>query len=185
MNAPSAEPAAPTLAAAVPERLLNEGEVVILAIKPSIWFVVLVSWQVLAVAVVAPLLVYVATETIGMHVPLAQATVNTVCLAAALARMCLASVQWMGRLYVLTNLRVLRIRGLFWIDTWSCLLTQVREVRLSFMRLEHLVGLGSLQFFTSQRHDAEAPATLENAWIHIPKAAKVQEVVQQTIHRLR
>jgi hypothetical protein len=186
-NHPSAEQVAlPTAAVMVPERLLNEGEIVILAIKPSIWFVAIVSWQVIAVGCIVPLAAHVTAWLFETDLPVDQDTLNLICLAAMAARLCTACLQWMGRLYVLTNLRVLRIKGLLRPDVWSCLLTQISEVRLWSTALNRLIGLGSLQFIgSSTRQSTPCQVTADTAWIHIAQAARVQQIIQATISKLK
>ena len=186
MNNPSAEQVAlPAVATSVPDRLLNEGEIVVLSIKPSAWFVVMVSWQVLAVAVVIPLVAYLAEQMLGRSLPIDRGTLNSICLIAAVARLFAASMQWMSRLYVLTNLRVLRVKGLLRPDIWSCLLTQITEVRMWPTPLK-LTGLGSLQFICSSARPVQSgQAATDTAWIHIAHAAKVQQVIQANIGKLK
>ena len=64
---PEAEPASPIAAAqqAVPQSLLQDGEVILLAVKPSPWWVVLHAWPVLAVLGLVGLGGYLAEDFVS------------------------------------------------------------------------------------------------------------------------
>ena len=159
------------------EDLLGEGEVVILAVKPSAWFVLLVSWQVLLGLVAIAACAYLAEQWVG-SVGLTQAALLA-CLACGCARIIVACFQWMGRLYMLTNLRVLRIRGLSALDVVQCPLKHVRKTSLSASPFERLLGLGALVF---HRKDEQTEAL---RWVAVANAADVRNVVEEAIARGR
>jgi len=175
---PSAEHnAAPAVDLPLHEELLQDGEEVILAIKPSGWFVLLVSWPVVVVAALVAAGVYVAVELFRASLP--QQTVLLVCLVVAFLRVAVACFQWLGHLYLLTNLRVLRLRGVFRSDVFDCPLKRIRQTVLSATFLERLLGLGSL-FFTTAESDAPAAA-----WNCLSHPEEVRQTVEQAIRRAR
>lgn len=184
-NIPSAGEINPTLSMeVVPPALLHSGEVVILAIKPSVWYIMLVSWPVLATAVLLPLLMTSAMRVFeikgqGLLVP-----VSTLCTLAAISRIALAIYQWTGRLYVLTNLRIMRIRGLARPDVFDCPLKKIAKVLPSQMLIEKAIGLGSLLFELKGESDIAA-ATQEHSWLHIAHLEEVSTIVNETIHRVK
>jgi len=174
---PSAEPANPPAeaSAAVPSKLLEAGEVVLLAIKPSGWFVLVSSWPVLAVAILVTAGMYAGRGVFDVAV--SGRTVSLFCLATVCLRVIITSFQWLGRLYVLTNLRVLQVRGVIRVDVFACRLKDLRGVFLSQSPLERLVGIGSL-FFQASRSDAS-----EAGWVNIARPAEVQRIVNEAIRR--
>ena len=173
---PAGDPAAALAQeSAVAARLLDDGELVLLAIRPSAWFVVLVSGPVLAVAVVLGLGAYLADKGFGPSAP--YRSVLYFCAAAFCARLVLAAFQWVGRLYVLTNRRVLWISGVLRVAVSQCPLPKVRATRLSATLGERLVGIGSLVF--ELRGGQEPP----DAWITIARPKEVQEQVESAIRR--
>jgi hypothetical protein len=174
---PSAESNAPAVELTVHPDLLQDGEEVILAVKPSGWFVVLVSWPVLAGCAVVAVGVYVATEVFRSDLP--RQTVLLICLAVACVRIMLGCFQWMGCVYVLTNLRVLRIRGVLRADVFECPLKRVRETLLSSMFLERVMGLGSLFFILA---GTDAPQV---GWNHLSRPEEIQQTVIEAIRRAR
>lgn len=183
-NAPSAGEVHPALPVALmPARLLQDGEVIILATKPSLWYVVLISWPVLAVAAMLPLLMRAAIEVFAVQGEVHLAEITTICAGAGLARLAVAMYQWTGRLYVLTNLRIMRIRGLASFDVFDCPLKKVARVTPSAMRVERMLGLGSLTF-EIKGGDNDLAATAEHSWIHIARLEEVYTIVNETIRRL-
>ncbi|MCK4602646.1 MAG: PH domain-containing protein [Phycisphaerae bacterium] len=172
---PSAEPAstAVTEDTLVPEQVLDEGEFVILAIKPSGWFVLLVSWPVLAIAAVVVVVGYLAGEAFGVPCQ----TVMLFALAAACARVVLASCQWLGRLYMLTNRRVLRIGGIIRMDVFACPLKKIRHVQLHAGPAERVLALDSLLFTIGE---APSPAA---SWNNISRGEEVLRIVNEAIRR--
>lgn len=175
LAAETADPANTALAeeAFVPERLLEEGEIVILAIKPAVWFILLVSWRVLVAAAIFAAGGYLLGEAIGIS----HKMVLLISLAAACIRGILASCQWLGRLYVLTNRRLLRISGVFRTDIFACSLRKVRQVSLHANAGERALGLGSLLFVLG------ADGTPGMSWTNISRPEEVHEIVSDAIRR--
>jgi hypothetical protein len=164
--------------AAVAERLLQDGEIVILAIKPSRWFVVLVSLPVLWAALLVGLVATIAGQAILGAT--SKNTVWAICAAAAALRLLLACVQWAGRWYILTNFRLVQVRGLFRTDVTHHDLVRVAK---TFVHLgatgRVLPSVGSLLFDTLDGADRPPP------WIHILRPAEIEEIVDQAIRHAR
>lgn len=175
-QADSAHPAAEAEIASA-EQILQGGEEIILAIKPSPWFVVLVSWPVLLAAAAVAGATYGAGEWLNAALP--RGGIYLLCTAAAAIRLMVGSLQWMARLYMLTNLRVMRIRGVSQADIRVHLLQKIARTRCSASRGERIFGVGTLSF------DVPGEDTAETAWVHISKPNEVEEAVNQAIRRSR
>src|SRR5687767_11245614 len=116
-GAPTEAIAATTL---IPEHLLDGGEIVILAIKPSLWFVVFRSIRWLAA------MVFVIVLAGFVHRKLPEINIILFIQGALLlgaTRVGFAVLQWVSRLYVLTNRRILRLTGILNVDLFECPLT--------------------------------------------------------------
>jgi len=174
----AAESTAPAAAGALPQQLLNDGEVVILAVKPSVWFVLLSAWPAIAVATGVMALGYVALPMIETQITYSRPVLAMLCASAVLIQLFLSCCQWTGRLYVLTNVRVLRIRGVFRVDVFQCPLIKIRQATLTAVRLERLCGVGTIVF------DAET-ASDEPCWLHIARPAEVNDKLQDALRRAR
>src|SRR5690242_13114767 len=97
-----------SLATLLTRHLLRDGELVILILKPSIWFIPLSSLKFIALVLVGML----ALRLFGDHVPHPVVYFEAGVFLIA-GRLMVAILQWTGRLYVLTDLRIARISGVF------------------------------------------------------------------------
>ena len=162
--------------AAQAQQLLGSGEVVILALRPSGWFILIVSFPVL---LLSGLLLAGALVTEGLlGVPISRDVAVSFCLLVAGCRLAVALAQWTSRLYVLTNLRVLRVRGLLRVDVFQLPLKKIAQAQLLVTILERPLGLGSLFFQTVEGHH-------EGDWICLARPGEVQQIVQDAIRRSR
>ncbi|MHC4563065.1 MAG: hypothetical protein ACYS8X_09870 [Planctomycetota bacterium] len=137
-------PSADTLAGdvAVEQMLLQDGEIIILSIKPSPWYVLLVSLPVLVASAVT-VAVAAACNRFGLLTtvhPVIYA-VATVCM---VGRLVAAGVQWMGVRYVLTNHRMLRLRTFLSTAVYEVPLTLIDRAAVGVSMPERLVGVGSV-----------------------------------------
>ena len=141
--------------------LLDGDEIVELSIKPSRWFIAIVSTRwVLIVGVVAAGIA-IATRDSG--------TVYVIPLAvlAALVRVVVASLQWASRVYVLTNRRVMRLSGVLSVNIADCQLTRVGGTNLRLGATQRLLGLGSICI--TPAGEKREPIT----WEHVARAGEI------------
>jgi hypothetical protein len=176
---PSADPAtvaAPGLTV-VPARLLDGGEVVILAVKPSGWFCLLTSLPVLTVAGIFVVAVGLAGP--ALPGPLSAGAVMLFWVSVSALRLAVAWVQWMGRLYILTNRRILCVSGTFRREICQCPLKLLAGAVVSASVPERLLGVGNLSFESSDPSAQLAP------WACINNPPEVQQIVREAISRAR
>lgn len=160
----------------LPAHLLDGGEVVLFAIKPSPWFVLFVSARwLLAVGAIILLSSWVAT-VIGMS---SGAPVVKAALTLGAGRVGFAILEWASRLYVLTNRRVMRIRGVFNINLFDCSLLRIEQTQIVLSWYERLFALGTISFVTT------SDRAFEVAWPHVAHPAEVHEQVRAAISRAR
>ena len=160
----------------LPANLLDGDEIVILAMKPSLWFVLFVSFRwILAMA-----LVLFLVGKWGQQFPLLdRPMVLQGAVALAAARLGFALLQWVSRLYVLTNRRILRLMGILNIDLFECQLTRIQNTYLTMTWYERLARLGSISFATAGTGGIEA------SWWHVNHPLEVHERIRAAIHRAR
>jgi uncharacterized membrane protein YdbT with pleckstrin-like domain len=170
------EPTAKTPAAhaALSARILDEGEIVIFAIKPSPWFVPLASWPVVLVA----MLVAALAQTGDLASSLPQRTVFVLCVAVACVRVMMASAQWISRLYILTNLRVMRIRGIFQAEVFDCPLRRISSTRIDSTLGQRVLRLGNLEFDTYP----DKPCDVD--WLTISRPDEIKKMVDEAIAKV-
>jgi uncharacterized membrane protein YdbT with pleckstrin-like domain len=161
-------------AQAVPVNLLEGDEVVLLAVKPSGWFVPLISWPVLMGAVLLGVGAIALEEF--FHRGTAQ-PVLLICVAAACLRMMIGCFQWAGRLYVLTNKRLMRVRGILNVDVFTCPLRQISDVARTASLIENLLGVGGLHFTVSGQPSPQG------SWLYVSRPAEVEEIINNALRK--
>ena len=159
------------------ERILRDGEEVILTVKPSGWFVLLYSLPVLAPLAVAAAGAFFIQISLGYFSGTVGLMVLLGCLVAAGGQLLLASFRWLGRLYVLTNQRVLRLRGVVRVDVYDCPLSRISEVDVQCASFERIFALGSMGFAI------DGKVTTGPGWINIAHPHEVAEEVRRAIRR--
>lgn len=87
---------------------------------------------------------------------------------------------WMGRLYVLTDMRILRLSGVFAIEIFDCPLRKVAITRVVYSFRERLWRLGSIEIIP--KDDQGSPPGL---WQTIRRPMKVHEQILDAIHRAK
>jgi uncharacterized membrane protein YdbT with pleckstrin-like domain len=137
----------PPLAAAIPAGLVRPDERVILALKPSWAFVPLVCrrfWLWLAVLALGAW----AVNHWGLFtLPIDRLLLGAV--AAGVIRLAISLLQWLCRIYVMTDQRVIRIKGVLWVRVFECGLSRVQNTDLSMPLAQRALGAGTLYFATA------------------------------------
>ncbi len=168
-----ARPAAIDERRAAPIQLLDGGEIVELSVKPSAWFVLIVSLRFVVVTVLAAgvLMGLIGSESQW------QGYVGYLATLAVLTRVTVASLQWASRVYVLTNRRVMRMAGVLAVELEEFPLTQVRATRLEVNWLHRLLRCGSI-------HIAVGDDRQEGfCWDHVAGAEDVYGKITRAVRR--
>lgn len=153
---------------------LQDGEIILLMIKPSTWSVLVSSLPTFGVLGLLWLATAAAPAILGLRF-LTPRQAGIACISLGMLRLLLAAFAWMARMYLLTNRRVIRVSGLTGGDVRDCLLKQVRQMFLFASGPERLFGLASLYF----RCDCgDMP---ELSWTHLGDAQAVQEAIEKAI----
>lgn len=160
----------------VPSHLLDGGEVVHFAIKPSPWFILLVSLRWVAVTVLVAGLAVTDIVTASYRSYLLQLAILL-----AGARLGWATLDWVSRLYVLTNRRVMSIRGVFKVELFECMLDRIQNTDLSMSLGERLLRVGTIAFHTA----ASGGNGGTGLWRIVARPLEVHEKLREAINRAR
>jgi len=119
------------------------GEIVFLAIRPSMWRLLYDSapWLV-TTALLAGTLTLLNTQIPGLS-PIMTAQLI---LFVGVARLLVAIVRWLPTWYVLTNRRIIDMQGVREPRIWSCPLLDVRNTYVHVTAVERLAKLGTITF---------------------------------------
>jgi len=151
----------------LPSDLISEDERVIFAIKPSLWTIVFLSFRTVVIASA----VTAATLLLGPMIQLGRLTTYIVeaCGVVFLGRIGFALLQWVSRSYVLTDRRVIRIRGVFTIDIFQCALVKIQNTFLVLTLPQRVLGLGNIEFTTA------GTGAVEAVWRHLKNPLKIHQ----------
>lgn len=173
VTAPAHAPVSTSVAALLTRHILRDGEIVLLILKPSLWFIVIGAMRFSAVVLIG----IIAAKLWAPK----GAAVRVVEIGAFLiaARVMWAVLQWVGRLYVLTDLRILRLSGVFNVDIYDCPLRKVANARIVRTFREKLLRLGTIVIEPSD------PSCSCGEWRTIKRPVQVLETIHATLRRAR
>jgi hypothetical protein len=171
VTADTARPLSTSLAALLTRHILRDGELVLLILKPSLWFILFSTLPVAAVVTIG----VIAAKLWMEHATLRAAEVGAFLIA---ARLMWAVLQWMARLYVLTDMRVLRLSGVFNVDIFDCPLRKVGRTRMYRTFRERMLRLGSIVIEPSDQQVCPP-----GEWRTIKRPLEVLETIEATVRR--
>jgi len=164
-------------AAMLPAELLQPSEIIILLVKPSPLFIILAPLQTLAILT----LLTVAALAIDQHwlfgVPRRDIVLALVGLIGL--RLFWQFLEWLSRVYVLTDQRVIRVRGVLRVSVFESRLEQIQHTDTQFSVRERLFALGTITFATA------GTGAVEAVWAMIARPLEVHRTVVRTIRRYR
>jgi hypothetical protein len=165
----------PSLATLLAGHLLRDGEVVVLILKPSLWFIVFSVMRFVAavlIVVIAANLWLPDRPRYAYHYWYAGAF-------AIGARLVWAVLVWIGRLYILTDMRILRLSGVFTVEIFDCPLRKVGQTRLTYSFRERLCRLGSIE--VAPADEARPPFV----WQTVRRPAEVHEQIVAAVRQAK
>jgi len=155
--------------------ILRDGEIVLLILKPSLWFILLQSARFSMIVGVFAL----GAALLNGHVEYRDRFYFEIALVVITIRLMWTVLQWQGRLYVLTDQRIIRLAGVFSTDVFDCMLRKVATVRFTATPPERTLGIGSLEIYPM---DEMRPAGL---WQTIARPRQVHASVIAAINRAK
>jgi len=156
--------------AMLPADLLQGGEIIILILKPSPLFIVLGALGHLTAIVLVCLLAAWSALLTREAAMLAGIGLGSL-------RLGWQFLEWLSRVYVLTDRRVIRIAGVLRIFVFEAALKQIQHTDLVLSIRERLFGLGTIAFSTAGTGAAEA------FWVMLHRPMAVHRRIIQAINR--
>jgi hypothetical protein len=164
-----------SLATLLASHILRDGELVLLILKPSIWFILLSSLRFIAAA----LILLIAARVYDPHLPGPNRSYVEIGTTVIVIRLMWATLQWMGRLYILTDMRILSLSGVFNVEVFDCPLRKVARTRLVRGLQDRVVAVGSVEIIPQ---DESYPFGL---WQTVARPRQVHEQIVATINRAK
>jgi hypothetical protein len=163
------------LAALWSGQILRDGELVLLMQRPSRWFILLSGLKFHAICAILMTLAVIYDERLANN---ARQFVELGVFAMA-GRLMWSVLQWMSRLYILTDLRILRISGIFSVNVFECALRKVARTFLEVTVQERLCRIGSILIVPQ---DEDTPI---GAWQMVSRPRRVHEKIVAAINRAK
>lgn len=156
----------------LPRGLVDGGEIVLLAIKPSLWKPLMdsASW------LVTSCLLAVAIGLLNARIPgLSIATTIQAVLLVGLTRLGIALVRWAPTWHVLTNRRVIDVHGVRTPRVSAALLLSIRNTYCSASTAERVLRVGTITFVT------DLPDAPPRHWVSIASPQEVHAKIRRAI----
>ena len=173
-----AEPMLARASAMLPEQLLQPGEIIILLIKPSPLYILLVPIRFIAIVLLCTLLT-AQLQGRGFNLGLQQHDIIIAMLAIIGVRLFWSMLDWLSQIYVLTDQRIIRVMGVLNVHVFECPLQKIQQTDLILPLTQRLFWLGSIGFATAGTAGHEA------YWLMVAKPLEVHSKVVETLRRYR
>jgi hypothetical protein len=160
------------LSALISRHLFQQGEIIELVVRPSAWWLVFSSWRTLLLC--AAIIVAGLTFAPGRSELYVELGVM-----GGLVRLMWATVKWMARIHLLTNMRAMTMSGVFNTVVVECPLRRLGHAHLTSPLHERMLLLGSLELVPID----EAFPTI--SWETIRRPSEVHRKIQAAIARAR
>jgi len=161
--------------ALLPDELLQPGEVIVLLLKPSVLYVVLACLKSLVLIVLLTAAGVTIARASGDGDLAQQIAVAGSGL--ALARVAWQFFEWLSRVYVLTDQRVIAVGGVLRVRVFETPFKHIAQTELYFSLRERVFALGTLVFSTPGTGGRDA------AWEMVARPLEVHAKVVETLKR--
>lgn len=164
-------------AAILPAELLQPGEVIILLLKPSLWYLILAPLRTLLMIVLLSYALFYLCDYTSL--PLSQHDILIAGGGLFGLRVFWQFLNWLSRIYVLTDQRIIRVKGVFHVQIVEAPLKKLQHTQMTFLVRERLFGLGSIHFFTAGTDYPEA------SWEMISHPLETHQQIIKTMNKYR
>jgi hypothetical protein len=173
---PAASPAATVtpFGALLARHIVRDGEVVLLVLKPSLWFILLSSLRFVAVVSILAMAAIAWEGRYNREWFYIEAAIFLVA-----GRIMFSVLQWMGRMYVLTDMRIIRLSGVFKLEIFDCALRKIAHTQMTRSPKERLCGTGSIEITPADENCAPG------VWQTVRRPREVHELIVSTINKAR
>lgn len=155
--------------------MILDGETVLLVARPSLWMVPL--WSLEAFGIIAGLVFAFAWASDFTWAPWTETQAFGMGLVTISLRLLWQFFDWANRLYVLTDRRVIRRRGILQVDVFEARLDRIQQTSVLQLVRERTVGLGSIAFATA------GTGTLDALWEAVADPFAIHVEVTRAIDR--
>ena len=162
----------------LPAELLQNGEAIILLLKPSPWYILLESVRsLLMLTLLLVTLLWVYNQ--GYNIGITPRDLLLVGIGVGGIRLFWQFLEWLSRVYVLTDRRVIRVKGVLRVQIFEAPIQQVQHTNTTFSLRERLFGLGSIHIATAGTGATEA------SWVMLANPLEIHQKLVHALNRYR
>jgi hypothetical protein len=163
--------------AMVPAQILQEDEIVLILTKPSLLFLFYSSFPSLVViAMVGILAAQVSSSVAGIT----HSTVALIAVMAGVCRLIWALLVWTSHVYMLTNRRIVTIKGVINVHIFQAYLRKLQKTEVYRPIGQRLFMTGTLGFST-----AAAAGGPDSTWVMINRPQETHDQIVAAIHKAK
>ncbi|MCP4833758.1 MAG: PH domain-containing protein [Phycisphaera sp.] len=164
-----------TMTSPILDSMIDDGETVLLVVRPSLWMVPL--WSLEAFGVIAGLVFAFAWAADLAWTPWTEPQAFGFGLVTIALRLLYQFLDWANRLYVLTDRRIIRRRGILQVDVFEARLDRIQQTSVLQLVRERAFGLGTIAFATA------GTGTLDALWEAVSNPFEVHREVTRAVDR--
>jgi uncharacterized membrane protein YdbT with pleckstrin-like domain len=164
------------IAAVVPEQILHGDEVVLLLTKPSLWFIVFTSFRFILTTVLLGILA-VRLSQFTTAITVSSHTLALIAVIICLGRLVWALLVWTSHIYMLTNQRIVTIKGVINVNMFQANLRKIQRTTLCQPLLLRLFSTGTIGFATAATTD------FDSTWLMIARPLQTHEAIVAAINK--
>ena len=169
-----AMPVVPSLSV---QRVLQEDEVVLLVLRPHPWFMLVDGIGVYMLILLGSLFIAWLGHQEWSPLVIPESRIFPICASLVALRVIWKFIDWANRIYVLTDRRVIRRRGVVMLSIVEAPLSRIQNSAIYAHFLERLLGLGSIGFATAGNSGFEV------VWHMIGDPTDIHRKVLEAIER--
>jgi hypothetical protein len=167
-----APPAMTSIATLLTRHIVRDGEIILLTLKPSLWTIFFSTLPAVGLA----LIIMIGARLWAQHHVHIGVEIGMMLIA---GRAAWAVLSWTGKLYLLTDMRIVRIAGVFTPQIHDIPLRKVARTRLTASVRERLWRLGSIEIIPESDHWPWS------VWQTIPHPRQIDETIRRTVARAK
>jgi len=172
-------PLSPNIVAGVmPREMLHDDEVVLILTKPSLWFVVITGFRfVLTVLLLGILAVKLVGVGGASSLNISSSAIATATALIALGRLIWALLVWSSHIYMLTNQRVVTIKGVINTTMYQANLRKLQRTILWRPWYLRIFGIGTIGFATAATNHSDS------TWVMLSRPLATHEAIVAAVNK--
>jgi hypothetical protein len=163
--------------AMVPAQILQEDEIVLILTKPSLFFIFYTSFPFLVVTALLAVLAAQVSFTLASITP---STIALVAVMAGVCRLIWALLVWTSHVYMLTNRRIVTIKGVVNVHMFQAYLRKLQKTEIYRPIGQRVFMTGTVGFST-----AAAAGGPDSTWVMINRPLETHEQIVAAINKAK